>query len=190
MRVAGFATIAGVKRSVAATLAVTRNMSALMIFASRSMNSDNRGGKIMRRFLVLIGVMSCLATTFGQEKPLLRLDGYWWARQDQANKVTFAFGFAAGATESSAEAKEFFSLLHCKEETQKVANLKSHLDDWNFSSIAAPQLVEGVDEFYRDFRNKGIHVVRAMLYVSAQIRGVPSDELAHRLDGLRKLAAE
>jgi hypothetical protein len=58
----------------------------------------------------------------------------------------------------------------------------------NFSGIRMGQLVQGADEFYKDFRNKSIAIQLAMRYVRDQLNGKPDKDLADELAGWRRTA--
>jgi hypothetical protein len=47
------------------------------------------------------------------------------------------------------------------------------------------QLQEGVDEFYKDFRNKGIEINLAVAYVRDELKGKPAKELEEELARMR-----
>ena len=50
----------------------------------------------------------------------------------------------------------------------------------DYGNLRTGQLVDGVDEFYKDFRNKNILVDVAMRYVKDELRGKTAKELARR----------
>ena len=57
---------------------------------------------------------------------------------------------------------------------------------FDFTKIQFGQLAEGVDEFYKDFRNKNIDIILAMLYVRDELRGKPAKELEDELTQWRR----
>src|ERR1700722_13644150 len=58
----------------------------------------------------------------------------------------------------------------------------------DYSNIRFGQLLEGTDEFYKDFRNKNIPIGSALHYVKDQLKGVDAKELEKELNGWRKAA--
>jgi hypothetical protein len=52
------------------------------------------------------------------------------------------------------------------------------------------QWLDGVDEFYKDFRNKGLDVQLAMRYVKEQLHGKPAKELEDEVTEWRRSAAK
>jgi hypothetical protein len=51
-------------------------------------------------------------------------------------------------------------------------------------------LAEGFDEFYKDFRNKGLDIKLAMRFVKEQLHGKPSKELEDELTEWRRSAVK
>jgi len=51
------------------------------------------------------------------------------------------------------------------------------------------QVVDGLTEFYEDFRNRSIRVNEAIWVVLRQIAGDPSDQIKQLIANLRKSAA-
>lgn len=62
-------------------------------------------------------------------------------------------------------------------------------DPWvkpmDYSDVRFGQLADGLDEFYKDFRNKGIDVKFAIGYVRDELKGKPANELEQELTRLR-----
>jgi hypothetical protein len=56
---------------------------------------------------------------------------------------------------------------------------------FDFTGIRFGQLVDGTDEFYKDFRNKGVTVTAAMFYVRDELKGRPAKGLEDELNNLR-----
>jgi hypothetical protein len=49
-------------------------------------------------------------------------------------------------------------------------------------------LADGVEEFYKDFRNKNIHIHQAIDYVKDELQGKPANKLAEALAAYRRAA--
>ena len=56
---------------------------------------------------------------------------------------------------------------------------------YELGSIPFGQLSDGLDEFYKDFRNKTIDVNLAMAYVRDELKGKPAKELEEELTRYR-----
>ena len=95
-------------------------------------------------------------------------DGAWWA----GKQARFKGGFVIGYLEASVDG-------HANGFSPQV----------DVSWDASEQWVAGLNAFYADFRNKSIWVSDALQYVHAQIAGATDEQLAGRLQALRKAAA-
>ena len=58
-----------------------------------------------------------------------------------------------------------------------------------FSNVTNGQLVDGVDTFYKDYRNRSIRVPNALWRVVMQIAGTPQDQLDQMIEDFRKTAS-
>jgi hypothetical protein len=139
-------------------------------------------------------VLMVLAGASAQNKSY---NGYWWADETPDFKIGFAHGFAIAMTHNSDIAS--FNCVAAKHggtipekfpgSDELDACLKTpEVMALSFGSIRMGQLAEGVDEFYKDFRNKGIEVTDAMYYVRDQLRGKSDAELAAELASWRQAA--
>ena len=59
---------------------------------------------------------------------------------------------------------------------------------FDYGGFRAGQWREGVDEFYKDYRNKGLDIELAMHYVQGQLHGKPAKELEEEVTGWRRSA--
>jgi hypothetical protein len=123
-------------------------------------------------------------------------NGYWWQWMSQAFKLGFISGYILGQS-SAVEIIE----IRCIDERSnpKSGITNAVLDEYakektvtlfaDYGNIRYGQLVEGTDEFYKDFKNKNIQVPAALHYVRDQLKGVDSKELEQELASGRKQAA-
>jgi hypothetical protein len=125
-------------------------------------------------------------------------NGYWWVDADQQFKLGFATGYAMAMNDTADAAAlrclaarnggtvpEKYpgdeALMGCMQ-SPEVASLTT------FNNLRVGQLVDGVDEFYKDFRNKNIQIELAMRYVRDELNGKTDKELADELAGWRRTA--
>ena len=124
-------------------------------------------------------------------------NGYWWMGASQQFRVGFVTGyatsrndFAYGAALECLTAKNSGTIpekypgreaLKACQQTPKVTSLTFDIAD-------VVQFVDGVDELYKDFRNKNIEIVPAMFYVRDELKGKTDKELEDELAGLRRTA--
>jgi hypothetical protein len=91
-------------------------------------------------------------------------NGLWW----QSKAPPFHDGFMTGYKSGSAH------------------GAGHQLDINQFPAI---ELIDGLDSFYKDFRNRSILVDDALTYVQDQLRGVPDDKLNAELLKMRAATA-
>jgi hypothetical protein len=163
---------------------------------------DNEGGnpsvrkdvKIRMGLALLLLLLAGTAVAHGQE---ITHNGYWWAGQSQSFKLGFATGVAIAMTGNCDAA--VFRCLAAKNSGSVPDNLRGvealtacqqtpEVEALNYSNLRIGQLVDGVDEFYRDFRNKNILIDVAMRYVKDELRGKTAKELEDELGAFRQSA--
>jgi hypothetical protein len=124
-------------------------------------------------------------------------DGYWWSGESESFKLGFATGYAMAMTGNSDAA-----VLRCIEaknggtlpekypgnEALIACQQTPEVEGLNYSNLQIGQLVEGLDEFYKEFRNKNILVDVAMRYVKDELRGKSTKELEDELAAFRQSA--
>ena len=71
----------------------------------------------------------------------------------------------------------------------RVAKSYSELSQRYFRNVTVGQLVDGLDVFYSDFRNRTIRVHDAIWLVVNQIAGTPQEELEKMVENWRRSAA-
>jgi len=90
-------------------------------------------------------------------------DGTWWQSKSQPFKDGFIIGYKDGIKQTSSK-------------TDALA-------------VGSAQMIDGLDHFYKDFRNVNVQAEDAMPYVSDELSGKSDDALAAELQTLRKNAA-
>jgi len=103
-------------------------------------------------------------TSHPAEAPPPIHNGLWW----QSKSTTFRDGFVTGYKSGT---------LHTA----------GHAIDIN--QFPAIELIDGLDSFYKDFRNRNILVDDALNYVQDQLRGIPDEKLNAELLKMRAAAA-
>ena len=125
-------------------------------------------------------------------------DGSWW----QGNSPGFKLGWVTGYTRAI-ETAGAFQLVDCgvtlplysqkypnvpaKELFERIC-LKSN-ETYDYDGITMGQFVDGIDTFYKDFRNRQVGAEQAIEYVRDQVRGKPAQELDSKLTIWRRCAA-
>jgi hypothetical protein len=112
-------------------------------------------------------------------------NGFWWVNSSDQFKIGFVTGFAIAMTQLY-DAGSFACLVEKGDEAMKAC-IKTKVLPFDYTKIRLGQLSEGVDEFYKDFRNKGIDITHAMVYVRDELKGKSANELEEELSQMRNL---
>ena len=130
---------------------------------------------------------------FAGDKP--NNDGIWW----QGMSPDFKLGWVSGYVQAIKTAGGF-QMVTCAENlplySQKYPNVpakelfgrlcsKSN-ETYDYDGITMGQFVDGIDAFYKDFRNKQVESDSAIEYVRDQVRGKPAQELESELNTWRR----
>lgn len=147
--------------------------------------------KVARLFL-LLSVLLSGRESYAQTK----FNGNWWSQNDRAGKVMFVIGFWEGEVEESdnwsislgmaVPEKNFKDMLEfLMVGTKKAAERVNQTKDMN-----AGQMVDGIDTYYKDFRNRTIPVRAIMRVVKWSVNGKDDAAIEKFLVVLRKSASE
>jgi len=119
------------------------------------------------------------------------LDGPWWVPIPENYKQGFVGGYMMGTVrahnlvlqncygKSGGDALESYAAL-------KTCLTITFLKTFDFSGIRPGQLADGIDEFYKDSRNKDIDINFALLYARDKLKGKPAKELEDELTQWRR----
>jgi hypothetical protein len=115
-----------------------------------------------------------------------RRDGNWWIRLAKADKAWYVIGFFDGM-----ELGFRFSYWGIKDEKKIGTAFDVGISYSNYlkkylSNVTSGQLVDGLDSFYSDFRNRRISMHGAVWLVVNSIVGTPKEELDKMIEGWRK----
>jgi len=141
--------------------------------------------------------MVTLGTGMGQGQDTSTKDsdnGYWWVSQTETYKLGFVKGYVLAMVNAS-DRVTFMCLAdknggvipkeYPGETALRVCSQTPTATLFDFSGIRIGQLVEGTDDFYKDFRNKGVNLTAAMFYVRDELKGKPAKELEDELNVFR-----
>src|ERR1700722_4184936 len=93
-------------------------------------------------------------------------DGDFWLPRTKDAKIMYVVGFIDGRNDGINDAAE---ALGTKVDDPRVAKLASE--------ITVGQIVDGVDEFYKDWRNRKVLLRHAMEYVEDEAKGKDDSKL-------------
>jgi hypothetical protein len=149
----------------------------------------------MRRFLAVTATLIlCSCALSAADKPL---DGIWWSQMSPAFKLGWVSGYAkamdlAGSLQIATCAAELpmyqkqFPNLDAKDIMQRMCLSNTTFD---YDGITMGQFVEGMDTFFKDYRNRQLEVAWAIQYVRDEIKGKPAQELEAEIVTWRRCTA-
>jgi len=113
------------------------------------------------------------------------LDGYWWEKLDASFKLGWVSGYAkamdlAASIQIGTCASNMPMYVKQFPNTDpKVILQKMCLSDtqFDYDGIPMEQFADGMDAFYKDYRNKQLGVDWAIQYARDAIKGKPTQEL-------------
>ena len=149
------------------------------------------------RFAVGLLVLFLLVGNGRGQQQQQQLNGYWWASMDQSFKLGWVSGYAkamdlAGVVQEATCASNLpmyhkeFPNIEPQVLLQKLCLSDTQFD---YDGIAMGQFVDGIDSFYKDFRNKQLETGSAIQYVRDQVKGKPAPELDTEVNLWRRCAA-
>jgi hypothetical protein len=126
-------------------------------------------------------------------------DGYWWNNKSETFKLGYVGGYVQ-AMVSFVDTMEFQCIANKNggklpetvppKDVLEECSTNPALARYDFANVRFGQLVDGTDEFYKDFRNKTIHINVALSYVRDQLKGKKSaEELEADLERYRRNAS-
>jgi hypothetical protein len=132
---------------------------------------------------VLLATLLVIAITSGvvpgAEKQ--KRDGFWWRDMPHDWKVFYVRGYV----DAFSDANVLIETLGLPKPQQKI--VRNILDLYN---IQIGQYVDGVDNFYSDYRNEKIDFAFAIIFSRDEIRGKSEAEQQETLRKLRGIYAD
>jgi hypothetical protein len=117
--------------------------------------------------------------------------GSFWQRESQTFKIGYVDGYidAMGDAQFSTAAFCAFQLkLTLESDAGKACTANARA--FNFEKIKVGQFVDGMDSFYKDFRNVQYPMNAAMRIVRDQINGRPAEDIEKELSAWRRCRAD
>lgn len=156
----------------------------------------------MKRFYLLLFCILFVGLiakpSFSEEGKEFTVNGYEWESLTEELKAGWALGFGDGVVQAKMEGGIFLftipKLMERKgvgtyEEAKKVINVNELFNEFQYKillgEISCGQMVTGLDEFYKDYRNKNILVREAVYIVKLEIMGTPQEFIDQATRSLR-----
>jgi hypothetical protein len=119
-----------------------------------------------------------------------RRDGNWWLNQPKTTRAIYAVGFFDGM--DLGHVFSFWKYASDKKSQQTWIPLTwesyGEYTQKYLNNVTAGQLIEGLDSFYSDYRNRRIRVSDAVWLVANSIAGTPEEQLNKMIESWRENA--
>jgi len=118
-----------------------------------------------------------------------RRDGNWWRDQDRLTRSVYIIGFFDGM--DLGKNFSYWKFANKKEMNSCIGKVAESYNEYSakyFKNVTNTQLVDGLDSFYADFRNRNIQVADAVWLVVNSIAGTPQEKLDSMIENWRRNA--
>jgi hypothetical protein len=143
--------------------------------------------RIIQLYVVAIALFTLSGIGFAEGA---RRDGNWWTVSPRPEPLAYVTGFGDGmeiGNRFSYWGLEKADMRVCEERVAAAfhSNVKKYLGE-----VTNVQLADGLDDFYKDPKNRRIRVYDAVWLVVNGIAGTPHDELDKMIESYRKHAVD
>jgi hypothetical protein len=118
-------------------------------------------------------------------------DGNWWRDKDDIAKLDYVIGIFDGM--ELGHDFTFWDIEGAKEKgsscLDQALSSYSKFSGKFFANVTSSQIADGLDVFYKDYRNRSIRVYDAIWVVANNIAGTPQEKIDKLTENLRKNAA-
>lgn len=122
-----------------------------------------------------------------------RRDGNWWNGETQGEKFDHMVGFFDGM--ELGHKFSYWKMAKPKSDENPDPCLSKTIESYGeystnfFKNVTNQQLADGLDSFYKDYRNRSILIHDAVWVVVRTIAGTPQQEIDKLIENLRKNAS-
>jgi len=116
-------------------------------------------------------------------------DGNWWRTQEQICKYQYVVGFFDG-TELGYDFS-YWGIMDTNRNDPAVGKIQKSYNAYSakfLTNVTSSQLVDGLNEFYSDYRNRRITVINGIWLVLNEIAGTRQTEMQKMIESWRKNA--
>lgn len=146
----------------------------------------------MKRYVAIqILLLICLLVTLPSLSTAEdgRRDGNWWNIQDQSARASYIVGFFDGMILGQRFSYwSFFKNKKMNACSEKVLDSYNEYNSKYFNNVTNVQIVDGLNSFYADYRNRKIKIADAVWLVVNGIAGTSQKELDTMTESWRRNA--
>jgi hypothetical protein len=118
-------------------------------------------------------------------------DGSDWKQFSQSYKIGWIDGFVTAMSAAQVNTAALCTFqLNLRSDSKEFSACAEDAQDFNFEMIKYGQYLDGVDTFYKDFRNMDYPINLAIKLVRDQIRGRSAEDIEKELVGWRQCHAD
>lgn len=125
-------------------------------------------------------------------------DGKWWKTRGETEKTIYTLGLLDGIETAKCMVDPNMHYLAAPEDPSRfvsenakaIYDVLDHVDRRLFANVDLGDLIEGLNQFYKDFRNREIDVPAALFLVGLQISGGSDEEVQRLIVIMRKAYSE
>ena len=140
-------------------------------------------------FAVTFSILLCAAVARNASDD--RRDGNWWRELTKGEKADYMTGFFDGM--ELGHNFSFWGILDKDENDSAVGKVSGSFTDYTekyFNHVTNLQLVDGLDTFYSDYRNRVIPTHDAVWLVVNEISGKSDAEMQTMIESWRKSSSQ
>lgn len=153
----------------------------------------------MKRTIIFFFIVNLVYTFSIAQEKFLSEDGNFWLNISEPNKVGIMFGFYMAISTVAknnllAHSTTAYALTELQKEVPKDARvawlimvLEGMIKSLDFANITVGQLVDGVDNFYKNFANRNIKLIDAIYITRMEIRGFNPELVSAQVRYLRMM---
>jgi hypothetical protein len=144
--------------------------------------------RLILQMLVIL-LFSCGAVSPGEHT---RRDGNWWVAESDLSRTMYVLGMFDGTTLGrdfavrKFEEKQNLNVAT----TNMILNAFTETEQRLMSHVTVGQVVAGLDDFYKDYKNRKIESVDAVYVVLEGAAGMPKNDLEGWVELLRQGASK
>ncbi len=135
-----------------------------------------------RSAVLLVCVLLASACCFSQDAN--RRDGNWWRTQDKVSTYSYLTGLLDGM-----DLGRMLATSDNRQCLDDVTGNYARLTNKFLSNVTVGQISDGLDEFYKDFRNRRIVTSSAVWIVLNEIVGTPKQQIDKLTESFRRSAS-
>jgi hypothetical protein len=148
---------------------------------------ERRGFTLGVSRLILVVILMLPCSVLAQEST--RRDGSWWLQQTTTDQINCFIGFLDGMDLGSYFSYWGISKKSPNASAEAVSSYNDYVQKY-LNHVSVGQIVDGMNDFYNDYRNRSILIPDAAWLVLNNIAGTPKDQIDKMTENWRQAASK